>query len=441
MRLRDPTAWLEDLTIFVDDKEIAETAALLEPDVLFRGSHAAGVAWLSLVGITAGAFAAVTLGSGIRESAVIFAVYLGVALILFWGLRPATQRLLGRPIVWLAKTTFFWAMLLAGIAVLCAEFETQWLAYALSAGGGFFIGMMHGSLNPNCIKREDAWMLTALALGPLSTTVGTFIERSLGAAPGSIGAAATVGGIAPGLFTAPMSVLLFRLWDEAHGFRQMAMLFLHNDNFAAKAVACLDHAISLAPADAELYNLRGVAWSKMDEPERAAADWRRAAELQPQGPEPQMNRGVDYLRRGQIEQAIEALEAALSRDPENATIHSNLGTALERRGELDRAIAHFDRAIAVRSDYANAYSNRGYARFRKGDYHGAVADCDQALKLSPEFSAALVNRGHALGALGKYDAAVESYQGAIDMGLSPELEEEAWRALEALAKTASHEDA
>jgi hypothetical protein len=340
MRLNDPTAWMEDFTVFVDDEEIRETAALLEPDLLYRGSVSAAAAWLSLVGTVAGGFAAVTLSPGIRESIGIFAAYLIVALVLMGGLRPATERLLGRPIVWLAKTTFFWAVLLACIAVLSAGFESPWLAYGTSAGGGFFIGMMHGSLNPNCVKREDAWMVTALALGPISTVVATLVQRSVLGETGSIAQAVVVGGIAGGLFSAPMSVLLFRLWDEAHGLARMAMLFLHNDNFATKAVSCLDNAIALAPGDPELYNLRGLAWSKMDEPERAAADWRRAAELRPEDATPCMNLGVDQLRRGKLDQAIETFGTALALDPENPTIHSNLGTALERRGELDRAITH-----------------------------------------------------------------------------------------------------
>jgi Flp pilus assembly protein TadD len=424
---------MEDLTVFVDDEEIATTAALLEPDLLYRGSKLAAAAWLSLVGTMAGAFAAVTLSSETRSSILAFAIYLVVAFLLLGGLRPATHRMLGRPIIWPAKLTFFWAVLLACVAVFSAGFASPWLAYGLSCGGGFFIGMMHGSLNPQYIKREDTWMAASLALGVLSTVLATLVQRTVLSEPDTIGAAAVVGAIAGGLFSAPVSVLLFRLWDEAHGFKRMAMLFLHNDNFASKAVTYLDNALVLAPSDPELYNLRAVAWSKLDDPERAAADWKRACELAPEDPEPHMNIGVDHLRRGEIDQAIEAFDAALARNPQSATVHCNLGTALERHGELDRAIAHYDKAIALRADYANAYSNRGYARYRMGDYDQAVTDCEQALELNPELPAAFVNRGHALRALGERAGAAQSYRAAIEIPLSPEVHEEALRGLEALA--------
>ena len=436
MLLKDPTAWMEDLTVFVDDEEITGTAALLEPDLVYSGSKAAATAYLSLMGIAGGAFAAITFSAGIRESWTSFAVYLVGALLLFKGLRPVTLRLLGRPMVWLVRTTFFWATLLASTAVFSSGAQSSWLAYGFSIGGGFFIGMMHGSLNPNCIKREEAWMSAALVLGPLSTVLGTAISRHY-AAPDSIGAAAAVGGLVAGLFSAPMSGLLFLLWDEAHGFKRMAMLFLHNENFAQKAVSYIDKAIALAPADPQLWNLRGVAWSQLDKPERAAADWRKAAELRPQDPEPHLNLGVDCIRRGKYDEAIQAFDEALKRNPEDAAVHNNLGVVLERRGELDRAIVHYDKAIAIRSDYANAYSNRGHAHFRQGDHHGAIADCDQALALNPRFPMALVNRGHALSALGQHQAAAESYQAAIEMPLSPAVHEEALRCLEALASAAS----
>ena len=39
MPIRDPTAWMDDLSVHVDDETILDTAAQLEPEVLFRGSR------------------------------------------------------------------------------------------------------------------------------------------------------------------------------------------------------------------------------------------------------------------------------------------------------------------------------------------------------------------------------------------------------------------
>jgi len=434
VRIKDPTAWVEDLNVYVDDEEVAETEALLKPDLIYSGSKLAAALWLSLVGTSAGAFAAVTFCPGIRQSVTVFAIYLMVALLLLGGLRPATRFLVGRPVVWPAGTTFFWSVLIACCAVLSAGFASAWLAYGLSVGGGFFIAMVHGSLTPTSVKRENEWMMSALALGPLACVLATWASRNIFSDAGAISAAAAVGAIAAGVYSAPMSALLFYLWDEGHGFRHMAVLLLHNDNFAPKAVGYLDAAIARAPADPDLYNLRAIARAKMGDLDLADADWRRAEELAPESAEPLMNRGVSHLEKGDLNKAVLALEAAMARDPGNATVHCNLGVALERRGELDRAIDHYDRAIALRDDYANAYANRGYARFRRGDYEEAVADCERAFELD-QLPSALINRGHALKALDRHQAAAESYDAAIDMGLSPALHAEALSALEGLSET------
>jgi Flp pilus assembly protein TadD len=346
------------------------------------------------------------------------------------GLRPLTRRLVGGAFVFPASMTFFWAALTAGIAVLTAWFESPWLAYGLSAFGGFFVGMMVGSLNPNHVRNEDAWMMASLPLGIVGTVSATWLARHLD--PGSVVAASLTGAVAGGLFLAPMSALLARLWDEAHALLGMAKLFLHNDNFASKAVAYLDNAIRLDPENAEFYNLRGIAWSKMDEPEKARADWQRVAELEPQDPNPHLNCGVDHLRRNELNEAVRAFETALALDPENATAHTNLGAALEKLGDLDRAIEEHGRAIAIRPDYALAFSNRAHALLLRGECEEAVADCEHAFELDSRLAIALVNRGHALQRLRDLAGAGASYRAALEMEPSPEVEAEALSGLQTL---------
>ena len=53
------------------------------------------------------------------------------------------------------------------------------------------------------------------------------------------------------------------LSSKANGFAKMATLYLHNDNFTAKAIEYLDQAIALSPRSADLYNMRGIAYSKL----------------------------------------------------------------------------------------------------------------------------------------------------------------------------------
>jgi Flp pilus assembly protein TadD len=435
--IKDPTAWMEDLTVWVPDDEIKDTVEQQEPELVFHGSPTLATVWLSLVGVAAGAFTAVTFSVEIRSSAIAFCIYLLVAVVLLGGLRWATIHLVGRPMVWHAGFTFFWSALLASGASLTASFASSWLAYGASVGAGFFVGMVYGGVNPTVVKREDAWMGASLGMAILGTVLAALVYRNWLAGADPLVAEMTLGAIAGGPFATVMAVLLFRFWDVGHGLRDLAVLCLHNDNFAPKAVSYLDSALERSPADPELYTLRGIAWSRMDDPVRAAADWQRASEIEPDGARPHMNRGLDHLRRGETGEAVEALERALALAPEDAAVHDSLGLALERAGQQDRALKHFDKAIALQKDYANAYASRGHSRLRRGDYLGAIADCDRAVKHSIRgFPRALVIRGHALGALGRHDEAADAYEEALDGDASPEVLEEALRGREAQAANA-----
>ena len=56
MPLRDPTGWYDDLSVHIDDEELIEQAAALEPTLLHGGSRIGMAVWISLVSAIAGAF-------------------------------------------------------------------------------------------------------------------------------------------------------------------------------------------------------------------------------------------------------------------------------------------------------------------------------------------------------------------------------------------------
>jgi tetratricopeptide (TPR) repeat protein len=432
MRLRDPTDWLEDFTIHLSEEEISSMLSDVEETLVFTGSKPVAAVWLTVAGVLGGFFGGVVVSGAMWRSVWLVLAYLLVMPLVWVGMRRLTFGIFGPAIRWQAVLAFFWAFLLGMGAVIGGQITSWWLGYGLSLGAGLLIGLVFGSVNPSFVKNEDAWLLAGLPLGGVSTTFATYVYRNMIADPSTISAAALTGAIAGLILTAPMTALLAALWDVGHGLRHVAVIYLHNDAFAQKAIDYLDRAIRVSPNDADLHNLRGIAWSRAGDQARADADWQKVLELQPKSPEPYMNRGVDFLRHGAFAEAVESLQTAITIDPKYATAHNNLGVALERRGELDRAIEHYDRAIALAPKYARAYSNRGYARFRAKRHERAVEDCDHAIKLDQDLAVAYVNRAHALAALGHVERAAEDYQTAIDLVPSPEVIEEAEKGLEAL---------
>ena len=437
--MKDPTEWMNDLTFYMDDDSVADTAATIEPTLLYGGSKAAAGAWIGLMGIVGGAFGGITLSPAIRQP-LAFIGYLVAAALVVRGVHLLTVRLLGRAVGWLAGLAIFWTVLLGCSAMLGARMDAALWAYAISLVCGGFIGLMYGAITPGVTRREDLWMMAALPLAPLGSGVATYMLRRTPGLADSLEGAAVAGAIAGGLLAVPMGALLARVWDEAQALGQMGLLYLHNPNFAPKAIAYFDRAIAVDPDHAHYYTLRGVAWCRMNDPQRAIADWDKASTLNPDDPEPHLNRGTHLLERGAVTEAIASFEAALERAPSSGKVQRALGSACERQGNVDRAIEHYDRAIKLDADDSRAHVSRGYAFSKKGDFAQALRDCERAVALAPDFGLAHVSRGDVLAAMGHADGAVEAYRDALELDLEPSVREQALRGLETFTQVRTERD-
>jgi len=440
MPSRDPAEWFHDLSVHIDDEELLREAASLEPTLLHDGSRIGAALWTILVSAIAGAFSGFTFSDEVRSSWLIFVSYLVAGALVLRALKPVSTRLLGPTAAWPAIMAFFWSILLALVAVLGSRIETVWLAYTVIVGGGVFIGLMYGSVNPY-IGNEDAWLgLAGLPLGALSTWSASALQRAFDASTNPPWSEAYVGTMAATVFMVPMAVLTAMLSTRSRGLAKMATLYLHNENFTAKAIEYLDQAIALSPRSADLYNMRGIAYSKLGDADRADADFRKVSELSPRAAEAHMNRGVDFIRQGDYDRAIDALKFATTIKPKLATAFSNLGTAYQKKGDLDAAIQNYSRAIELRAKYPIALANRAYAHHLQGEHDLAIADATRAITLDPRLPMAHVNLGHALAGKGDAVGAARSYRRALAMNPDPSVAEEAITALEKLGVHPADED-
>jgi Flp pilus assembly protein TadD len=442
MRSQDPAEWFNDLSVHVDDRELLAEAEVLESTVLQGGSRILGAVWIILVSVVAGAFGGFTFSEEVRSSWVIFVAYLIGGALLLRVLNPLGERLVGSRVAWNALFSFFWSFLLAMVVVLGSRIDTLWLSYTVVIGGGLFIGLMYVSVSPASAftTKEDAWLLAALALGPISTWSASGVQRSFDASTNPPFSEAFAGTMAASVFVVPIAILMAMISTRSNGLAKMATLYLHNENFTEKALEYLDEAIALSPRDAHLWNLRGIAHSKLGNGDLADADFRKVTELMPRAAEAHMNRGVDFIRQGNFDRAIEALTYATTVDPKLATAFSNLGTAYQKKGDLDSAIERYSRAITLRAKYPIAFSNRSYAYHLKGEHDLAIADATHALTLDPRLPMAHANLGHALAGKGDAEMAARSFRRALAMDPDREVGEEVLKALEKLGVRAEDED-
>jgi Flp pilus assembly protein TadD len=440
MPSRDIADWIDDLSVHIDDEELLEHAAVLEPTVLHDGSRIGGMLWIIVVSAIAGAFGGFTFGDAVRSSWSVFIPYLVSGALLLRVLKPLSTRLLGDAVAWQAVMAFFWAFLLAMVSVLGGRIETAWLGYTVSVGGGVFIGLMYGSLNPGFITGRDAWMMAALPLGAFSTWSATGLQRAFYATENPPWSEAFVGTMAASVFMVPMAALTAMLSTRSNGLAKMATLYLHNEHFTAKAIEYLDEAIALSPRSADLHNLRGIAHSKAGDGERADADFRKVSELSPRAAEAHMNRGIDFMRQGDFDRSIEALTYATTVNPKLATAFSNLGTAYQKKGDLDAAVESYNRAIALRAKYPIAFSNRAYTHYLKGEHDLAIADASHAIALDARLPVAHTNLGHALAAKGDAVMAARSYRRALALDPDHTVAEETLLSLEKLGARVDDEE-
>ena len=434
MPSQDPARWFNDPNVYIKDSELIETAKTLEATLLYGGSRVGAAVWISLVSIIGGAFGGFTFGDAVRSSWFVFAAYIVGGALLLRVLSPLGNRLVGPTISWQAIFSFFWSLLLALIVVLGSRIDTTWLYYTTILGGGLFVGLMYSSVSPASafIAKEDAWLLTALPLGAFSTWSASGLQRAFDASTDPPWSEAYTGAMVAAVFMIPMAVLTAMISTRWNGLAKMATLYLHNDNFTAKAIEYLDEAITLSPRSADFYNLRGIAHSKAGNRELADADFRKVTALMPRAAEAHMNRGVDLMKHGNFDRAIEALKYATTVNPKHATAFSNLGTAYQKNGDLDAAIESYNRAISLRARYPIAFSNRSYSYHLKGDHERAIADATHALKLDPGLSMAHANLGHALAGKGDVAMAARSYRRALAASPDHEVEEEVLKAMEKL---------
>jgi tetratricopeptide (TPR) repeat protein len=427
--------WLEDFTI---DLTTAEIHRLVEEDagVVYTGSKPLAAAWMTTTAVIGGALGGLIVSYALWSSFLLGIAALAAFGALFWLLNALTLRLFGRPVRFLALWNYAFGALMGVAAMWGAQLVSPAWAYGVSAGAAFFFSVLYRGPDPHELRNPGAWE-AAVLVAPLAAAFATYAWRNVLPEANTIAAAAQTGALAAFLLIAPMMVLLARLWDISKGLRRIAVLYLHNDAFAAKAVAALDLALKMAPDDPDLLNLRGIAWSRTGDMARAEADWQNVQRLKPRSAEPLVSRGVAALRQGELDKAIASLEAAVKRKPKHVHAHTALGLAFEQRGVFVRAIAEHERAFDLAQD-ARTLTNLASARLPGGDYEQVLQDCAVAIdELDSPFGKTWIVRAHALAAMGMRARAIAVYELAAQVDTEENIREEAERAIEAPKADAS----
>jgi len=183
------------------------------------------------------------------------------------------------------------------------------------------------------------------------------------------------------------------------------------------AVEDCNKALSIDPANAYVFNVRGLANYNLGLYDDAIADYNRTIAAN------KTNNAIAYNYRGACQYAKNNLlnakndfTAAIHLAPKYVSAYNNRGNANVRMEQYQQAVADFTTAIALDPTDAVAYNNRAFAEDQLRHFTEAIADCEMALKLGAKVAAgAFRNRGFARIGLGMYDLGIEDCNRSLSL--------------------------
>ena len=182
------------------------------------------------------------------------------------------------------------------------------------------------------------------------------------------------------------------------------------------AIKLFDEAEKLTPDAADIYILRGIAYSRREDYILAARDYTRAIQLTPNDADAYNYRGLLYERLQNYQQAFNDFDKAIELNPNDAAAYEGRGRVHQIREEYSAAVNDFTRAIQLNPNHARTYLQRGLAYQYLKNYPRAIADFDRVIELNPTNAVAYRLRGICNKILGDDTKAQADFDKAKELG-------------------------
>ncbi len=187
------------------------------------------------------------------------------------------------------------------------------------------------------------------------------------------------------------------------------------------ALVPMQHAVRLAPNDAEAHSNLASLLNDLGRFEQAEQSGREAVRLAPVLAEAHNNLGNALKGSGRLRDALDSYDEALRLKPDDAQTHYNKSLALKQVGLLVEAETSSREAIRLAPNFAQAHNNLGVMFADAGHLQEALSHYREALCYDPNYAAAHSNLGNVYRDFGRLSEAEHAYRRAI--GLEPDFAE------------------
>jgi tetratricopeptide (TPR) repeat protein len=174
------------------------------------------------------------------------------------------------------------------------------------------------------------------------------------------------------------------------------------------------------------YNLRGNAYVRKADYDRAIADFDQSVKFNPNYAKAFNNRGVAFRGKANYERAIEDFTKSISLNPDYVLAYANRADVYQRKGNYKAAIEDYGAVLRLAQQDPKqkprveaARNEMCWSRAVVGELQPALADCNEALREEPNAAAILDSRGLVYLKMGQWDAALADYDAALR--LNPKL--------------------
>lgn len=187
--------------------------------------------------------------------------------------------------------------------------------------------------------------------------------------------------------------IYIRMYPKEPGPRKLLGSILLAKGEIDNAIDILEPALHQAPGDVSLLRLLGEAYSRANQPVRAADLLSEAVSLAPSDPDARTRRAINSLARGDLGSAIDDLNIASADDPASERAGINLIIAYMRQRDFPAAVQAAQRLVDHAPDSIIWRNLLASAQAYSGNLDAAKENYDRILAMHPDFRPAQVNLG------------------------------------------------